>query len=178
MWSRFSGTRESKPSYGLVGLSIVVHICIMCKYYIPSRHGTCMYVICFVVSHEQNNRKRKNMCKEFFMTLSRLQQYYFKFGIGYHFEEVFQSKYHITSPYLFSVPTADILLFLLHITAVLSPLFFVGMKYPQHYNEMRLITQYIRKGKWDYSLKNGGISFLILLTQYKKLCTLDFTNIQ
>ena len=77
LWSRFSGTRESKPSYGLVGLSIVVHICIMCKYYIPSRHGTCMYVICFVVSHEQNNRKRKNMCKEFFMTLSRLQQYYF-----------------------------------------------------------------------------------------------------
>ena len=133
-----------------------------------------MYVICFVVSHEQNNRKRKNMCKEFFMTLSRLQQYYFTLKIGYHFEEVFQSKYPITS----SLYLQQIFYNCYFILLPSRPPFFVGMKYPQHYNEMRLITQYIRKGKWDYSLKNGGISFLILLPQYTKLCTLDFTNIQ
>ena len=58
LWSRFSGTRESKPSYGLVGLSIVVHICIMCKYYIPSRHGTCMlFVLLYLMSKTTANVK-------------------------------------------------------------------------------------------------------------------------
>ena len=97
-----------------------------------------MYICClFVVSHEQNNRKRKNMCKEFFMTLSRL------FQLPVLRKEqcnILRKFFRRNIPYNITILRRIRDTYIFYFCYYRFPPFLVEMKYPQDYNEMRLIT--------------------------------------